>query len=55
MAPSKDTDDSKNEPEDELSLEIKPAGWKEDTKSNLTFTWISEICEFIDFPKFLKE
>lgn len=36
--------------EDELSPEIKPVGRKEDTKSNLTFMRISEVCIFTDFP-----
>lgn len=36
--------------QEELSPEIKPAGWKEDTKSNLTFMTISEVCTFADFP-----
>lgn len=40
--------------EDELSLEIKPAGRKEDTKSNLTFMRISEVCTFTDFPSVWK-
>lgn len=41
--------------EDELSPEIKPMGWKEDIKSNLTFMWISEICMFTDIPSVWKD
>lgn len=33
--------------EDELRPEIKPAGWKDDIKSNLTLMWISEICDYL--------